>query len=151
MPRKHLEPGDIVTVGVVANAGGAVATENDLVTIAGEGPNHTNVELSDEAGTAIGMIDAEPDDFDAAATYAAGTFVDTTDLLLYKPVLWVEPSATYTPAPGDEVVADAGGTVRAYAPGATPADTPDMIFGKVWGTHQRGTEYTSNLIAVVVY
>lgn len=151
MPTKHLEPGNIVTVGVVANASANVATENDLVTIAGEDANHTHVETSDEAGTAVGLIDRRPDDYDPDATYTAGDYVDTASILMYKPVVWLEPSAAYTPAAGDDVVADAGGGVRAYDPAATPADTPDMILGKVWGTHQRGTEYTADLVSVVVF
>ena len=131
------QPGATVTAELVADDTGTVAGRGQGVEIVGEGSDGSpQVRLVSADGNGIGRLPKEADDYDETATYAAGEVVDpATEVELNGPVDWWEPAGDYaTPAPGDRVVLAAGGGVTSYDPGATPADTPDMIFGVVWTT-----------------
>lgn len=150
MAIKHLEPGESVTVELVANANGNVATRGDLVQIAGESSTHTQAALVDTAGQAVALLDRQPEEYDPDAAYAAGDVVGEAQVKLRHAVDWMVPTGGVTFAPGDFAVSDVGGTVRALdQDGTAPDDADHDIIGRVWATNSRGTEYTAGKVAVI--
>lgn len=150
MAIQHLDPGERVTVELVANVNGNVAVEGDLVQVAGESSANTQVALTDTAGQGTAVLDRMPDEYDPDATYAAGDVVGEAMVFLRHAVDWLKVTAGVAFAAGDWAVSDAGGTVRALdVDGTAPDDNDRNILGRVWGTNQRGTEYTAGKVAVV--
>lgn len=118
-------PGQRVDVEVVAGPDGAVATRGMGVEIVGEGRSYTQVQLTQGADSyGLGHISTDPVDYDENATYDPGEVVGETSVFLYNAVVLLEPSDTYTPAAGDTVSWDAGGTVAAYTDDTTSTAAP---------------------------
>jgi len=146
MAIKFHEPGDEVTVQLVANGNGNVATEGDLVAIDGETSTHTQVALVATAGTAVAILARMPEEYDSSASYAAGDVVGEAKVLLRQPVDFV-PTGGFAGAAGDKVVDAAGGGLRSFD--SAGGDTGDMVLGQVWSTNTRGKEYVAGKTAVV--
>ena len=129
------EPGESVTVTLVADSGGNVAELNDLVEITGENSSHTEVSVVENRGAGVAMLKSYSHEYDPDATYAAGEVVGEASVVLRHAVDWLNPTTAGALAAGDLVVSDAGGTVAAYdTDGTAPDDTPDMLVGPVWQT-----------------
>lgn len=130
-------PGDRATVEVRADANGVVPGRGEMVELTGEAqqPQTPAVSVVSADGNGIGPLAEEPQDYDPDATYAANELVGLATLRLVNAVEWLETDDAYTPAVGDAVVVRLGGGIDVYAPGATPADTPDMIVGQVFTTN----------------
>lgn len=139
------EPGQRVSVEVVANANGVVAGDGDLVEIVGETSGAVQVAAVETAGAAVGLLDRSVLDVDDTA-FNAGDVVGTSMLKLRHAVDWVDTTDAYAAAAGDAVVAAVDGGVRAYD--AAGGDTGDMVLGRVWTTNQMGTEYAGDIAVV---
>lgn len=140
------EPGQEVTVTLVADSSGNVAELNDLVEITAENGQHTEVSVVENAGAGVAVLKRLPREYDENETYAGGDVVGEATVLLRHPVDWLNPSDGATLSPGDVVTSDAGGTVAAYD--SAGGDTADMIVGPVWTTAAKGN-YTAGKVAVV--
>lgn len=127
------EPGAKVTVTLVADSGGNVATAGDAVALTGENSEHPEVALVETAGNGIGHLDADAEDYDPDATYSAGEAVGEATVLLRMPVDWfveragwdqsvTDPSTTDA-AVGDKCVYAPGGEVQLY----TTEDASDVV------------------------
>ncbi len=150
MATAYLDPGQRVSVQLIADGSGNVAAEGDLVEIAGETPSHTQVAVVETAGNGVAVLDRMPEEYDESATYQAGDVVGEAMVYLRHPVDWMKPSGSYAATAGDRVVSDVGGTVRAYdVDGTAPDDTAADLIGRVWSTNQRGTQYTAGKVAVI--
>ena len=143
----HLTPGERVTVQLVADGAGNVAEPGDVLELVGEVPGYPQAAVAEAAGTGVVLLDRYPEDYDENAAYGANEVVGETMAYLTDPVHWAKPSDGFAAGPGDLVVADAGGTVRAYD--SVGGDTPDQVFGRVWMTNPAGTEGAANKVAVV--
>lgn len=132
------KPGDEVPAEVVADANGNVATAGDLVQVAGENNELTEVSLNDAAdGKAIGMLQSDADDFTGTqGDYAAGDSAGSSTVYLFHPVLYLDPGA-YTATAGDLVQEAADGQVAAYT-GATSAGVGTL-------TNSLGVDANGNL------
>lgn len=129
------EPGESVTVTLVADSGGNVAGLNDLVEITGENSSHTEVSVVETRGAGVAMLKSHPPDYDDTATYAAGEVVGEASVVLRHAVDWLNPTTVGALAAGDLVVSDAGGTVDAYdTDGTAPDDDPADLVGPVFRT-----------------
>jgi hypothetical protein len=130
-------PGERVPVEVVADSGGAVATRGQGVALAGENDDYTEVTLTESAGTGVGVLSRDADDFTGSqGDYAAGDSAGTSTAMLYKPVAVGDPAddwdpaatGTQTPSVGDETEFAAGGVLQTYAGNA------DSPYGVVFRT-----------------
>lgn len=113
------EPGEEVPVEVVADGSGNVAGAGDLVQVAGENAEFTEVELNGASdGKAIGMLQNDGADYTGSdADYTAGDRAGTSTLYLFHPVLYLDPGG-YAATAGDLVQEATSGQVAAYT-GAT--------------------------------
>lgn len=149
MPQGDLSlfsPGEKVDAELVANANGNVAERGDTVQIVGElDDGRVEVALVDEAGAGVATVAQEGDYSIDDADYAAGDTAGQITILLRHPIDWF-PDGGNAFAPGDQVVTDVGGSVRAYD--AAGGDTADMLIGRVWRTAGQG-EYRAGKVAVV--
>ncbi|MDJ1433597.1 hypothetical protein [Halostagnicola sp. A-GB9-2] len=140
------EPGEQpLTVTLVADSAGNVPELNDFVEIVGENSQHAEVSVVENAGAGVGTITRLPRDYDEDATYEAGETIGEASVIPRSPVDWTNPSDGEDLSPGDDVVSDAGGGVRAFD---DEADTADMIVGPVWTTISKGN-YTTGKVAVL--
>lgn len=149
------EPGERVPVRVEADANGNIPDEGDLVAVVGESRNGVHVALPAAAGDGVALLDRVPlgdngESVDPADTFTAGDEVGGSMVKLRHPVDWfVDNGATL----GDLVVTDGAG-VRTYDTTAEvdggPADTPELIFGRVWRTRPKA-EGTNGKVGVVRY
>jgi hypothetical protein len=146
----YLDPGQKVTVQLVADSSGNVASRGDLVEIAGETGAHTQVSVVETEGAGVALLKRMPREYDSSASYAGGDVVGETTVLLRHAVDFVPVSGSYSPSAGDQVVSDVGGGIRAVdRDGTAPDDTADMILGRVWSTNTRGKEYVAGKAAVI--
>lgn len=151
----HLEPGEDVTVTLVADSGGNVAELNDFVEIVGENSQHTEVSAAETTGGGVAILDRLPDEYDETATYAAGDVIGEATVLLRHAVDWANPNdgwdqtatdpSTTDPAAGDLAISAAGGVVQLYDPAGNDAAG---VVGPVWTTISKGN-YTAGKVAVV--
>ena len=149
MATAYLEPGDRVSVELVADSSGNVAAEGDLVEMSGETSAHTQVSVVETAGQGVAILDRQAEEYDSSATYAAGDVVGTAMVYLSHPVHWLPASDGETFAAGGYAVSDVGGGVRALdVDGTAPDDNDRNILGVVWATNQRGTEYGGDVAVV---
>lgn len=119
------EPGSRVDVEPVADANGNVPTRGMGVEVVGENRSYTQVQLTQGADSyGLGHITTDPEDYDEDATYAEGDSAGETSVLLYHPVVLLEPADAYTPAAGDLVSWDAGGTINDWGDGTGATASP---------------------------
>lgn len=146
------EPGARVPVEVVANTNGNVAVRGQGVALSGENENYTEVGLVATAGSGVGILIEDPEDFTGSqGDYAAGDSAGVATMQLWMPVQLVpiaadwDPNATgtQTPAVGDEVMFGTGGTAIIYA--SADASSP---YGVVFRTI--GDPFATDKIAVAV-
>ena len=142
----YFEPGERVSVTLVADSSGNVAGLNDLVEITGQNSEHTEVSVVENAGAGVASLARLPREYDEDTAYAAGDEIGEATVLRRHPVDWLNPSTADALAAGDVVVSDAGGGVAAYD--SAGGDTADMVLGPVWTTLARGN-YTAGKVAVV--
>ena len=140
------EPGEQpLTVTLVADSEGNVPELNDFVEIVGENSQHAEVSVVENAGAGVATITRLPRDYDEDAEYEAEETIGEASVIPRSPVDWANPSDGEDLSPGDDVVSDAGGGVRAYD---DEADSADMIVGPVWTTISKGN-YTTGKVAVL--
>ncbi|AUV81263.1 hypothetical protein C2R22_05960 [Salinigranum rubrum] len=140
------EPGQDVTVELVADSSGNVAGLGTLVEISGETSEHTQVQQVETAGAGVATVARLPRNYDDTKSYSNGEVVGEAAVLLRHAVDWVEETTPGSLSAGDKAISDAGGTVAAYDPGG--GDTGDMVLGPVWTTLARG-QYVADKVAVV--
>lgn len=124
-------PGEKVTVEVLADSGGAVATKQDLVEIDGESDGMTQVVgIQAQGNESVALLVTEPRDLAdpdvSASDIAAGESAGTATAILAKPVYNLVASSGYTPSVADLVQETTDG-IEAYAGAATQATTPKGI------------------------
>lgn len=149
------EPGERVTVTLVADSAGNVAGLNDFVEITGENSQHTEVSVVETTGAGVAELVRLPREYDEDAAYAAGDVVGEATVLLRHAVDWAIPNdgwdqtatdpSTTSPAAGDLAISAAGGVVQLYDPAGNDAAG---VVGPVWTTISKGN-YTTGKIAVV--
>lgn len=132
---RYFDPGQSVPVELQADGSGNVAERSDIVEIVGEANGVTQVALVSTAGNGIGHLSNNPDEYDATASYGNNEVIGTTTVHVDGPVDWFTTDSGYSPTPGDLVVTDAGGDIRAYD--SAGGDTADMIVGRVFATGPR--------------
>ena len=123
-------PGESVPVEVTDDA-----EPGDLVTVTGENESFTEVQQAGDGDVAIGMLQAEDGTTDAS-------------VLIYKPVLYLNPEDAYTASAGDLVAERAGGTVADEQADASSVDETDA-YGQVFSTRIRSL-HVGDRIAVAV-
>jgi hypothetical protein len=129
-------PGDKVPVVVTDTA---TSEPGDLMEVAGEGSDFTQVQQATDDSAAIGMLMTDPSDSSTDDTVRVS-----------KPVYYLTPEGTYTPTAGDLVAERAGGTVSdTLSDGTTAVDRSDA-YGLVVETNVRSL-HVGDRIAVAVY
>lgn len=131
---------------VVADPDGNVAERGDMVEIVGENRDLTEVRRVTTSGTAVpGHLARTPEAFDDDEAYDAGEEVGESTVLVGNKVDRFKDGGNAI-APGNQVVAEGGGSVRPYD--TAGGDTADMIEGLVWSA-SAFDEYTSGTVAVI--
>jgi len=130
------EPGDKIPVEVTDPG---TSSPGDLVEVAGEGSNFTQVQQATDDSAAIGILVTDPSD-------------DTTDdmVRVSKPVFYLNPEGTYAPTAGDLVAERAGGTVSDTLSDGTTAVDRTNAYGQVITTNVRSL-HVGDRVAVAAW
>jgi len=117
-------PGDSVSVEVQANSNDVMATRGDEVKVLSEKEDFIVVGAVESVGdTSIGILTADPSDYDSGTSYTSGDSAGTADVNLTGRVVLHDTSEAVTVM--DEVqAAPDGAGVETYGDATTQATTP---------------------------